>query len=91
MASCAGLPKWGFPKSGVPFLGVLIIRTIVFWGLYWGPLVLGNYQMSRVGLEEVLVIPDHIGVIGFEGEWRTRWTRTWKMKWRVGFYREDII
>ena len=27
----------GFPKLGVPFLGVPIIRTIVFWGLYWGP------------------------------------------------------
>ena len=25
-------------------LGVPIIRTIVFWGLYWGPLVLGNYR-----------------------------------------------
>ena len=37
--------KWGFPKLGVPFLGVPIIRTIVFWGLYWGPLILGNYQV----------------------------------------------
>ena len=35
----------GFPKLGVPFLGVPIIRTIIFWGLYWGPLVLGNYQL----------------------------------------------
>ena len=26
----------GFPKLGV---GVSIIRTIVFWGLYWGPLI----------------------------------------------------
>ena len=24
------------------YLGVLIIRTIVFWGLYWGPPILGN-------------------------------------------------
>ena len=24
--------------------GVPIIRTIVFWGLYWGPLILGNYH-----------------------------------------------
>ena len=30
---------WGFPKLGVPFLGVLIIRTIVYWGLYWCPLI----------------------------------------------------
>ena len=26
----------GFPKIRVPFLGVPIIRTIVFWDLYWG-------------------------------------------------------
>ena len=35
----------GFPKLGVPFLGVPIIRTIVFWGLYWGTLILGNYHI----------------------------------------------
>ena len=35
----------GFPKLGVTFLGVPIIRTIVFWGLYWGPPFLGNYHM----------------------------------------------
>ena len=29
----------GFPKIGVPFLGVPIIRTIVYWGLYWGSLI----------------------------------------------------
>ena len=23
-----------------------MIRTIVFWGLYWGPLILGNYHFS---------------------------------------------
>ena len=27
------------------FLGVPIIRTIVYWGLYWGPLILGNYMV----------------------------------------------
>ena len=27
------------------FLGVPIVRTIVFWGLYWGPLILGNYHI----------------------------------------------
>ena len=36
---------WGFPKLGVPFLGVPIIRTIVFWGLYSGPPILGNYHI----------------------------------------------
>ena len=25
--------------------GVPIIRTRIFWGLYWGPLILGNYYM----------------------------------------------
>ena len=30
----------GFPKLGVPFWGLPIIRTIVFWGLYWGPPIL---------------------------------------------------
>ena len=28
------------------FLGVPIIRIIVFGGLYWGPLILGNYHVS---------------------------------------------
>ena len=26
-------------------MGVPIIRTTVYWGLYWGPLILGNYQV----------------------------------------------
>ena len=34
----------GFPKIRGTILGVPIIRTIVFWGLYWGPLILGNYH-----------------------------------------------
>ena len=37
----------GFLKLGVPFLGVSIIRTIIFWGLNWGPLILGNYQLRK--------------------------------------------
>ena len=36
--------KRGFPKIRGTVLGVPIIRTIVFWGLYWGPFILGNYQ-----------------------------------------------
>ena len=36
----------GFPKLGVPFLEVPIIRIIVLWGLYWVPLFLGNYHMG---------------------------------------------
>ena len=42
------IPKWGFPKIRGTFLGVPIIRIIIFWGLYWGPCILGNYQMSSM-------------------------------------------
>ena len=35
----------GFPKIRGTILGVPILRTIVLGGLYWGPLVLGNYQV----------------------------------------------
>ena len=34
-----------FPKLGT-CLGVPIIRIIVFWDLYWGPPILGNYQID---------------------------------------------
>ena len=27
-------------------MGVSIIRTIVYWGLYWGPPILGNYHIG---------------------------------------------
>ena len=37
---------WGFPKIRGTYLGVPIIRTIVFWGLYWGPLILGSGSFS---------------------------------------------
>ena len=37
---------WGFPKIRGTVLGVPIIRTIVLWSLYWGPLILGNYLYS---------------------------------------------
>ena len=35
-----------FPKIRGTFLGVPIIRITVFWGLYWGPPILGNYHIS---------------------------------------------
>ena len=38
--------KWRFPKIRGTFVVVPIIRIIVFWGLPWGPPILGNYQMS---------------------------------------------
>ena len=41
---------WGFPKIRGTILGVPIIKSIVFGGLYWGPLILGNYHMLRTGV-----------------------------------------
>ena len=38
------------PNYGVPFLGVIIVRIIVCWGLYWGPPIQGNYQVVGSGL-----------------------------------------
>ena len=37
--------KWEFPKIRGTFLGVRIVRIIVFGGLYLGPPILGNYQI----------------------------------------------
>ena len=36
----------GFPKMFNTFLKAPRIRCIVFWGLYWGPPILGNYHLS---------------------------------------------
>ena len=36
---------WRFPKVRGTFLGVPIRRTTVYWGLYWGTLILGNYHI----------------------------------------------
>ena len=47
---------WGFPKIRGTFLGVPIIRTIVYWGLYWGTLYFGKlpyiyiYICIRIGV-----------------------------------------
>ena len=41
----ARVPIWRFPKIGGTHLGVTIMRTIVFWGLYWVLLILGNYHI----------------------------------------------
>ena len=35
----------GFPKIRGTNSGVPIIRIIIYWGLYWGPLILGNYHV----------------------------------------------
>ena len=41
---------WGFPKIRGSILGVLIIRNIVYWGPYWGPLISGNYHIGGASL-----------------------------------------
>ena len=39
VSPAAGLEQgWDFPKIRVPYLGVLIIRILLFRVLYWGPL-----------------------------------------------------
>ena len=37
--------KWWFPKIRGIILRVPIIRIVIFWGLYWSRLILGNYQI----------------------------------------------
>ena len=47
-AACSSVTldyKWGFPKIRGTFLGVPIIRIIVFVGLCWDPLFLGEYKV----------------------------------------------
>ena len=57
----SGLRIWEFPKIRGTLLGVPIIRTIVFGGLYWGPLILGNYHLG-LGLEGLFWVqrPDFV-------------------------------
>ena len=58
---------WGFPRIRGTLLGVLIIRTIVYWGLYWGPPMLGNYHVqARV---------DHHGMTSSSSQWTFKWAR----------------
>ena len=44
LPSCNKGTMWRFPKIRGTILGVPIIRTMVYWGLYWGTLILGNYH-----------------------------------------------
>ena len=37
---------WGFPRIRGTILKVPIVRTRIFWGLRWGPLILGNYHVD---------------------------------------------
>ena len=38
---------WGFPQIRGTILEVPVISTIVYWGLYWGTLILGNYHIKQ--------------------------------------------
>ena len=38
----------GVPKIRCTFLGVPLIKIIVYWGLYWGPLFWGNYHIGVI-------------------------------------------
>ena len=42
----------GVPKIKGTFFGVPIIRTRVFGGLDWGPIMLGNYHLARKSANE---------------------------------------
>ena len=46
---------WGFHKIGGTLLGVPILRIIIFWGLYWGPPILGNYHMVESRYVEYII------------------------------------
>ena len=46
-------------------VGVPIIRTMVFWGLYWGPLISGNASYRDNGKENgnYRDYRDNVGII----------------------------
>ena len=48
LAKACGERLGGFPKLGVPFGGVPIIRTIVYWDLYWGPPIFGKLPLVLI-------------------------------------------
>ena len=58
--------SWGIPKIRGTFLGVPIIRTLVFWGLYWGPPYLGKLPVShhlQTGLFAVSAKSEAFGIV----------------------------
>ena len=44
-------PHMGFPKIRGTILGVLTLRIVVYWGLYWGPLILGKHHIIGLFLD----------------------------------------
>ena len=53
-----GLRFWGFPKIRGTILGVPILRTIVYLGLYWGPPILGNYLLEAFEAQQLFVVAE---------------------------------
>ena len=53
---------WGFPTIRGTFFGVPIIRImiVIFWGLYSGPLILGNYHVCDC-VQVTIAITDMAG------------------------------
>ena len=41
----------GFPIIRGTILGVPLLRTVVFWGLSWGPAILGDRKFSAAASE----------------------------------------
>ena len=58
----------GFPKIISTLFGVPILKIIVFRGLYWGPLILGN---CHVGLGLRGVMDNLIASLGLIGNLAT--------------------
>ena len=54
-----------FRKIRGTILEVPIIRTIIFWGLYWGPLILGNYHL---GLDNGKENANYCSILGLYSE-----------------------
>ena len=53
--------EWDFPKIRVPYLGVLIIRILLFRVLYWGPLF--SETPKYKSLQNACIIPWGYSVI----------------------------
>ena len=55
--------NWGVPKSFGYLFGGPHLRDFTFWAPYWGPLILGNYQIlfgkRSLRFKSVRVLNDH--------------------------------
>ena len=57
MTEHEGTMIWGFLKIRGNNLVAPVIRSIVFWGLYRGPPILGNYYLHWILVGPNLMIP----------------------------------